>query len=153
MEVIRAQGVLVGDPFGKRLVIGRGNRTIGIPQRRLTRLSVALNEITGDMVITPARLVPVVIALDGFPHVSLLEGRIFDRARQRPRDLNTALKMGASTPGVDTEGEFQKRGAIPHYKIPKRGGFGFKSTPRELTAERKRQKLAASQTIFYHRGP
>ena len=60
----------------------------------------ALNEETGGMTFVPAELAPIAVSL--LVHIPLAQGRVFDRAFQRP-SLDTAKKQGASSSGIDMD--------------------------------------------------
>jgi hypothetical protein len=75
------------------------------------------------------------------PHVPLrATAELYDIATVTGPSLTTVRKDGASTPGVNMDEIWKKRGGKPNHRPIKTGGNAFKTTANEIASERKRRK-------------
>ncbi len=80
-----AQGELVGDPFARNFKLHRRSENVPFPQQRQVRIAAALDEETGLMNFTPAKLAPKTIAYYGKKKGSVNIGSQHGRNISKPR--------------------------------------------------------------------
>ncbi len=115
---VAAQRVLHGDPFHRGLPIQHGKSEERVPQKRRVGVVAGLDEVDNDFFIAEDEA-PNITPSD-FPDAPLAQaGKLFDRAEEGPRSLQTVRKEGASTVFMDTDAVIKDRGGDPNHRIEK----------------------------------
>jgi len=131
LGVVIAQAELVGKPRRKKVAPG-----IKASLENTARVVVGLDVTTGMMIAIAAANAPTVIS--DLPHVSLDAGqRSIDLAEVEGPSIASVRKQSTTTTGVDTQAQFEARGAKPGFRISKRGGFSSGPEARRIAAIRK----------------
>lgn len=115
-EPVIAQVELVGEPFVRRVGREAGRFKKGFQRSRRVRVVGALDTQTGMTQFHPASKTPTVVS--ELPHSPLSNTEKLADLAESTVSPTTARKKGASTPGVDTEKEYEKRGGRG-IRIPK----------------------------------
>lgn len=131
-----AQVVFQGDwrktPVGEVTV---GGETQTVHHMRKTRVVVFLRQLLGTHGITAADQSAVVPSdLPHMPHDAYTQ--LYDLSDEDGTSMKTVRKQKTSASGVDTQQQFEDRGAIPGYRITKPAhSFRLASTHAEIYPE------------------
>lgn len=134
-EAVIAQVELVGKP--RRRKIAPDTEAF---LENTTRVILGLNETTGRMMAVAAANAPTVVS--DLPHVPLDVGQqSIDLAEMEGSSIASVRKGVTTTTGVDTQAQFEARGAKPGFKMPKRDGFSSRQEAKRIAAIRKSLNL------------
>jgi len=118
-HTIIAQAVGSGAIFRIRMPVVKGSKEADFFQEREVAVILGLDEETGRAVFTRVSSLPSHLHIGDLPEipVELLDGLDFHEVEGAK--LTTVRKKGSSKPAYSVQTQWENRGAIPGYKMPK----------------------------------
>jgi len=119
-HTIIAQGTGLGKIFRVRMPVATGGKEAPVFQEREVAVIFGLNEDTGRTIFVKVDELPNHLHISDLPEISLATLEAFEPYEIEGSSLKNTRKRKTSKPAYSVQGEWEKRGAVPGFRIPKK---------------------------------